>query len=212
MSATVSEADSMTPGFVREQLPVETRKAIIDVERRQSIIEQQAEEQPLRVALDPIFRMQALMGTPTRNAIIRGLEEGGAPVFDERGMTVGVVRKGAGLFGGSDYVGRPDYNPIAARVNRVTGTGDQGPTFQQRNGGYQAVSQRGAAISVGDGTLKTTTGQPVVSARPPAAPQPRKSRTAAPSRAAPSPAQGTLMGGPSRGPVQGGAGGAPLLY
>ena len=138
MSATVSEAGSMTPDFVREQLPVETRKGIIDVERRQSVIQQQAEEQPLRAAVDPLFRTQVLMGTPARERIIKGLEQGGTPVRDERGMTVGVVRRGTGIFGGDDYVGRPDYNPIAARVNRATGTGDQFPMFEERGGVIQA--------------------------------------------------------------------------
>ena len=170
MSATVSEAGSMTPDFVREQLPVETRKGIIDVERRQSVIQQQAEEQPLRAAVDPLFRTQVLMGTPARERIIKGLEQGGTPVRDERGMTVGVVRKGAGAFGGDDYVGRPDYNPIAARINRITRTGDQFPMFEERGGVIRAraLTATERAMTPGQDEPART----IMGAAPPAAPPP----------------------------------------
>jgi len=170
VSATVSEAGSMTPDFVREQLPVETRKGIIDVERRQSVIQQQAEEQPLRAAVDPLFRTQVLMGTPARERIIKGLEQGGTPVRDERGMTVGVVRKGAGAFGGDDYVGRPDYNPIAARINRITRTGDQFPMFEERGGVIRAraLTATERAMTPGQDEPART----IMGAAPPAAPPP----------------------------------------
>lgn len=176
---------------------------IQDVQRRQQVLERQAEEQPLRAAYDPIFRTQLLVGGPTRERIIAGLEAGGTPVRDERGMTVGVVRRGTGIFGGDDYVGRPDYNPIAARVNRMTGTGDQGPTFQERGGVIQAVGRAGAPVQTATGALRTRTGEPVRSftagdeaapAAAPAAPQPTPGVVpiAPPrrTRAAPPPARG----------------------
>jgi len=118
VSATVSEAGSMTP-TERELYAPETSKSIADVQRRQAAFEQQAAEQPLRTLVDPIFRLERTMGSAARERIIKGLEQGGRPVRDERGMTVGVVTK-TGLFGGEVYTGRPDYDPIRARVEDAT--------------------------------------------------------------------------------------------
>lgn len=92
---------------------------IQDVQRRQAAFEQQAAEQPLRTLVDPISRLERTMGSAARERIIKGLEQGGRPVRDERGMTVGVVTK-TGLFGGEVYTGRPDYDPIRARVEDAT--------------------------------------------------------------------------------------------
>ena len=127
----------MTPTEMELYAP-ESASSVANIQRRQQVLERQAEEQPLRAGLDPIFRTQLLVGGPTRERMVKALEQGGTPVRDERGMTVGVVRRGAGVFGGDDYVGRPDYNPIAARVNRATGTGDQFPMFEERGGVIQA--------------------------------------------------------------------------
>lgn len=155
---------------------------IQDVQRRGQRIEQQLRDAPaLAPGVAPLRALEAGIGGPTRERIIAGLEAGGTPVRDERGMTVGVVRRGTGIFGGDDYVGRPDYNPIAARVNRMTGTGDQGPTFQERGGVIQAVGRAGAPVQTATGALRTRTGEPVRSftagdeaapAASPAAPQP----------------------------------------
>jgi len=137
VTTSVSEAGSMTPTEMELYAP-ESASSVANIQRRQQVLERQAEEQPLRAGLDPIFRTQLLVGGPTRERMVKALEQGGTPVRDERGMTVGVVRRGAGVFGGDDYVGRPDYNPIAARVNRMTGTGDQFPMFEERGGVIQA--------------------------------------------------------------------------
>lgn len=66
--------------------------------------------------------MDARFGAPMRANVSRKLQGGGEPVLDERGRTVGVVYKNR--FGMGEYSGQSEYNPIAAEVQRKTGTGD----------------------------------------------------------------------------------------
>ena len=115
------------------------QQAAQEIRERGQRVEQEVEERPFFAPGALILgTLQSGIGGQTRESMIKALERGGTPVRDERGMTVGVVRRGAGVFGGDDYVGRPDYNPIAARVNRMTGTGDQFPMFEERGGVIQA--------------------------------------------------------------------------
>ena len=138
MTTSVSEAGSMTP-TERELYAPETSRSIADIQGRGERMEQQLRDAPLMAPGSlPLRALETGIGGPTRERMIQALEKGGTPVRDERGMTVGVVRRGSGVFGGDDYVGRPDYNPIAARVNRATGTGDQFPMFEERGGVIQA--------------------------------------------------------------------------
>lgn len=122
-----------------KQAEQERQRSVQNIQRRSEVIEREVEERPL---LAPgalmLGTLQSGIGGQTRESMIKALERGGTPVRDERGMTVGVVRRGAGVFGGDDYVGRPDYNPIAARVNRMTGTGDQFPMFEESGGVIRA--------------------------------------------------------------------------
>ena len=151
----------------------ERQRSIQNIQRRSEAMERELEEQP---AIERMIAPGATMlrgldmtiGRPTRERMIKALELGGTPVRDERGMTVGVVRRGAGVFGGDDYVGRPDYNPIAARVNRMTGTGDQFPMFEERGGVIRARALTPTERSMlpgEDGTAAT-----IMGAAPPAPP------------------------------------------
>lgn len=66
--------------------------------------------------------MDARFGAPMRANVSEKIMGGGEPVLDERGRTVGVVYKNR--FGMGEYAGQSEYNPIAAEVQRKTGTGD----------------------------------------------------------------------------------------
>ena len=66
--------------------------------------------------------MDARFGAPMRANVSRKLQGGGEPVLDERGRTVGVVYKNR--FGMGEYAGQSEYNPIAAEIQRKSGTGD----------------------------------------------------------------------------------------
>jgi hypothetical protein len=154
-----------------KQAEQERQRSVQNIQRRSEVIEREVEERPFFApgAL-MLGTLQSGIGGQTRESMIKALERGGTPVRDERGMTVGVVRRGAGVFGGDDYVGRPDYNPIAARVNRMTGTGDQFPMFEERGGVIRAraLTATERAMSPGQDEPATT----IMGAAPPAAPPP----------------------------------------
>ena len=158
-------------GFVAPPRPNQRPQAIQEIRERGQRVEQEVEERPLLAPGGLVLgALQSGIGGQTRESMIKALERGGTPVRDERGMTVGVVRRGAGVFGGDDYVGRPDYNPIAARVNRMTGTGDQFPMFEERGGVIRAraLTATERAMSPGQDEPART----IMGAAPPAAPPP----------------------------------------
>ena len=66
--------------------------------------------------------MDARYGAPMRADVSEKIMGGGEPVLDERGRTVGVVYKNR--FGMGEYSGQSEYNPIAAEIQRKSGTGD----------------------------------------------------------------------------------------
>lgn len=147
------------------------QQAAQEIRERGQRVEQEVEERPILAPFGlQLSALQIGIGRPTRERMIKALELGGTPVRDERGMTVGVVRKGAGAFGGDDYVGRPDYNPIAARINRITRTGDQFPMFEERGGVIRARALTPTERSMlpgEDGTATT-----IMGAAPPPPPPP----------------------------------------
>ena len=163
--------DSVEFGVVtpRQQAQQARQQATQEIRERGQRVEQEVEERPLLAPGGLVLgALQSGIGGQTRESMIKALERGGTPVRDERGMTVGVVRRGAGVFGGDDYVGRPDYNPIAARVNRMTGTGDQFPMFEERGGVIRARALTPTERSMlpgEDGTAAT-----IMGAAPPAPP------------------------------------------
>lgn len=172
--------DSVEFGVVTQrQAQQERQRSVQNIQRRSEAIEQEVEERPL---LAPgalmLGTLQSGIGGQTRESMIKALERGGTPVRDERGMTVGVVRRGAGVFGGDDYVGRPDYNPIAARVNRMTGTGDQFPMFEESGGVIRAraLTATERAMSPGQDEPART----MMGAAPPAPPPATTGVTGAP--------------------------------
>ena len=150
---------------------LERQQSTQEIRERGQRVEQEVEERPTIAPFGlQLSALQLGIGRPTRERMIKALEQGGTPVRDERGMTVGVVRKGAGAFGGDDYVGRPDYNPIAARINRITGTGDQFPMFEERGGVIRARALTPTERSMlpgEDGTAAT-----IMGAAPPPPPPP----------------------------------------
>jgi len=154
-----------------KQAEQERQRSVQNIQRRSEVIEQEVEERPFFAPGALILgTLQSGIGGQARESMIKALERGGTPVRDERGMTVGVVRRGAGVFGGDDYVGRPDYNPIAARVNRMTGTGDQFPMFEERGGVIRAraLTATERAMTPGQDEPART----IMGAAPPAAPPP----------------------------------------
>lgn len=147
------------------------QQAAQEIRERGQRVEQEVEERPLLAPGGLVLgALQSGIGGQTRESMIKALERGGTPVRDERGMTVGVVRRGAGVFGGDDYVGRPDYNPIAARINRITRTGDQFPMFEERDGVIRAraLTATERAMSPGQDEPART----MMSAAPPTPPPP----------------------------------------
>ena len=154
-----------------KQAEQERQRSVQNIQRRSEVIEQEVEQRPILAPGGLVLgALQSGIGGPTRERMVKALELGGTPVRDERGMTVGVVRRGAGVFGGDDYVGRPDYNPIAARVNRMTGTGDQFPMFEERGGVIRAraLTATERAMSPGQDEPART----MMGAAPPAPPPP----------------------------------------
>ena len=96
----------------------ERQQAAQEIRERGQRVEQEVEERPILAPFGlQLSALQLGIGRPTRERMIKALEQGGTPVRDEKGITRGVVRKGAGVFGGDDYVGSPDYDPIRARTS-----------------------------------------------------------------------------------------------
>ena len=151
----------------------ERQRSIQNIQRRSEAMERELEEQP---AIERMIAPGATMlrgldmtiGRPTRERMIKALELGGTPVRDERGVTVGVVRRGAGVFGGDDFVGSPDYNPIFARTSPgQVGRYGQQITFMESGGVIRARALTPTERSMlpgEDGTAAT-----IMSAAPPAA-------------------------------------------
>lgn len=85
--------------------------------------------------------LDVAFSTPMRSNVIAKLEGGGEPVKNEQGRTIGVVY--TNRFGGKEYAGSPDYNPIAAEIQRKSGTGDIEFKNVQRTaaGTYETIVQ-----------------------------------------------------------------------
>ena len=154
----------------------ERQRSIQNIQRRSEAMERELEEQP---AIERMIAPGATMlrgldmtiGRPTRERMIKALELGGTPVRDERGVTVGVVRRGAGVFGGDDFVGSPDYNPIFARTSPgQVGRYGQQITFMESGGVIRtrALTPTERSMLPGEDETAAT----IMGAAPPAPPPP----------------------------------------
>jgi hypothetical protein len=157
------------------QAQQERQRSVQNIQRRSEAMERELEGQsPIEMIAPGAGMLRGLdmtIGRPTRERMIKALELGGTPVRDERGVTVGVVRRGAGVFGGDDFVGSPDYNPIFARTSPgQVGRYGQQITFMESGGVIRtrALTPTERSMLPGeDGTAAT-----IMSAAPPAPPPP----------------------------------------
>ena len=169
---SIFDFDSVEFGVVtpRQQAQQARQQATQEIRERGQRVEQEVEERPLLAPGGLVLgALQSGIGGQTRESMIKALERGGTPVRDERGVTVGVVRRGAGVFGGDDFVGSPDYNPIFARTSPgQVGRYGQQITFMESGGVIRARALTPTERSMlpgEDGTAAT-----IMGAAPPAPP------------------------------------------
>jgi hypothetical protein len=148
----------------REYLRDRNEQAIREVEQRQAKMDKLTAGKPLLERLAPggsVFNtLDSTLGTFNRSRIVDKLNAGGTPVLDPQGRTIGAVYRTR--LGNQEYVGRSEYNPIAARVETMTGSGDAFEDMEYRDGAYSPVrvattpvrAESGGLVKVAGGYLQ----------------------------------------------------------
>lgn len=172
-----AEPESVTPGVAggpaemitprRQYLRDRNEQAIREVEQAQAAQDRriaERQEKPLLERFAPgamaFDFLDIALSTPSRARVVDKLKAGGTPVLNPEGRTIGAVYRTR--LGNREYVGKSEYNPIAARIESVTGTGDAFADMEYRDGAYSPVrvattpvrAESGGLVKVAGGYLQ----------------------------------------------------------
>ena len=148
-SSVLGDSNLVTRGFGAGMTPMEQLEA-----RSQRDLFETPATGPIGSAVQGA--LNAVARGATGNVLEKLQEPGSTPVFDETGQIVGVTH--SGLFGGTVYTGRPDYNPTGRGIGLDTEGRDAirfsgpnippsigNPTGENREAG--ALDRTGDAVS-----------------------------------------------------------------
>ena len=169
-----AEPESVSPGAAggpaemitprRQYLRDRNEQAIREVEQAQAAQDKRIAEKPMLERFAPggsaFDLLDIAFSTPSRARVIDKLKAGGTPVLNPEGRTIGAVYRTR--LGNQEYVGKSEYNPIAARIESVTGTGDAFANMEYRDGAYSPVrvattpvrAESGGLVKVAGGYLQ----------------------------------------------------------